>query len=149
MEFQYSSDTRLEWTVHPIKRNWKVSVGVITFLVALCATIYFSFNSLALLALSVTILVCSLAPFFFPTTYTLQDDCIIVKSLLRRFSKEWASFKSYYPDRNGILLSPFPSPSRLENFRGIYVRFWYNKTEVVDFIKERIKNSSTKLNCDK
>ncbi len=138
MEFQDSSDTKLEWTVHPIKRNWKVSIGVVAFMVALCAAIYFSFNSLALLALSITILVCSLAPFFFPTTYTLQDDCVIVKSLLRRFSKEWDSFKSYYPDRNGILLSPFPQPSRLENFRGLYVKFDRNKTEVVDFIKQKI-----------
>ena len=138
MEFQDSSDTKLEWTVHPIKKNWKVSVVVVAFLATLCAAIYFSFNSFAFLALSITIFGCSLAPFFFPTTYTLQDDCIIVKSLLRRFTKEWDSFRSYYPDRNGVLLSPFLQPSRLENFRGIYVRFWYNKAEVVNFIKQKI-----------
>ena len=138
MESHNLSNVRIEWTVHPIKKNWKVSAGVVSFLVILCAAIYFSFNSAAFLALSVTILVCSLAPFFFPTKYTLQDDCITVKSLLRRSSKEWESFKSYYPDRNGILLSPFPHPSRLENFRGVYVRFGRDRTEVVDFIREKL-----------
>ena len=128
----------MEWTVHPIKRNWKVSIGVIAFLMILCAAIYFSFHSIALLILSVVILVGSLAPFFFPTTYKLQNDCVIVRSLLRRFSRQWDVFRSYYPDKNGVLLSPFPTPSRLENFRGIYVRFSHNRSEVVNFIREKM-----------
>ena len=129
----------MEWTVHPIKRNWKVSIGVIAFLVILCAAIYFSFHSIAFLVLSIVILVCSLAPFFFPTTYILQNDCVIIRSLFRRSSRPWDSLKSYYPDKNGVLLSPFPSPSRLENFRGIYVRFSHNRSEVVNFIRERME----------
>ena len=146
VEPQNSNATGIQWTVYPIKRNWKVSAGVVSFLAILCAAIYFSFNSVAFLLLSVVILVSSLASFFFPTAYILRDDCIVVKSLLRRFSRQWDFFKSYYPDKNGVLLSPFPSPSRLENFRGVYVRFGHNKTEVVDFIKEKIENSSTKPN---
>ncbi len=138
MESQNPSNARIEWTVHPIKRNWKVSVGLVSFLAILCAAVYLSFNSAAFLVLSVVILVCSLSPFFFPTTYIFQDDGIVVRSLLRRFSKQWDSFKSYYPDRNGVLLSPFPQPSRLENFRGVYVRFSHNRSEVVDFVKEKI-----------
>lgn len=116
-----SNAVAIEWIVHPVKRNWKVSAGVVFFLAILCAAIYLSFNSVAFLLVSVAILVCSLAPFFFPTTYIFRDDCITVRSLLRKFTKQWNSFKSYYPDRNGVLLSPFSSPSRLENFRGIYI----------------------------
>ena len=130
----------MQWTVHPIKKNWKVSAGVVLFLIILCAAIYFSFNSATFLLLSVAILVISLSPFFFPTTYTFQDDCIVVKSLLRRSSRQWDSFGSYYPDRNGVLLSPFPSPTRLENFRGVYIRFENNRSEVVEFIQRKIKN---------
>jgi len=127
------------WTVHPIKRNWKVSVSVIFFLLALCVSIYISFHSLAYLLISVIILFGSLIPFFLPTTYSLQDDCITVKSLFRRFSKDWVAFRSFYPDRNGVLLSPFSFPSRLENFRGLYVRFNENGSEVLDFIGKKIK----------
>ena len=130
----------MQWTVHLIKRNWKVSAGVVLFLIILCTAIYFSFNSATFLFLSVAILIISLSPFFLPTTYTFQDDCIIVKSLLRKSSRQWNSFKSYYPDRNGVLLSPFPSPTRLENFRGVYIRFENNRSEVVEFIQKKIKN---------
>jgi hypothetical protein len=136
---QNSSVVAIQWTVHPIKRNWKRSAGVVLFLVILCAAIYLSLNSVTLLLLSVVILVSSLAPFFFPTTYTLRDDCIIVRSLLRRFSKQWAFFRSYYPDKNGVLLSPFSSPSRLENFRGVYIMFSRNRSEVVNFIRKKMK----------
>lgn len=129
----------MQWTVHLIKRNWKISAGVILFLIILCAAIYLSFSSATFLFLSVAILAISLSPFFLPTTYTFQDDCIIVKSLLRKSSRQWNSFKSYYPDRNGVLLSPFPSPTRLENFRGVYIRFENNRSEVVDFIEKKIQ----------
>jgi hypothetical protein len=138
MESQNPGTVEIQWTVHPIKNNWKVSAGVIAFLVILCVAIYLSFNSLAFLGLSVAVLTCSLASFFFPTTYTLQDDCVVVKSLLRTLSKPWDSFRSYYLDRNGVLLSPFPSPSRLENFRGVYIKLGGNRSEVVDFVKEKI-----------
>jgi len=142
LEPHNSNAIGLQWTVHPIKRNWKVSAGVVSFLVILCAAIYFSFSSVTFLLLSVVILVSSLASFFFPTTYILRDDCVMVKSLLRRFSRQWDFFKSYYPDRNGVLLSPFPSPSRLENFRGVYIRLGHNRAQVVDFIREKIERQS-------
>ncbi len=130
---------KLEWTVHPLKANKKVSIGLIIFLIALCTSIYFSFDSLTFMILSVIFLVGSLSSFFLPTTYLLQNDCIIVKTIFRRFSRQWDSFKSYYPDKNGVFLSPFLHPTRLENFRGLYVRFNDNKTEIVNFIKQKIE----------
>jgi len=138
---QNTSAIGMQWTVHLIKRNWIISAGVVLFLVILCAAIYLSFSSATFLILSIAILTISLSPFFFPTTYTFQDDCITVKSLLRKSSRNWDSFKSYYPDRNGLLLSPFTSPSRLENFRGLYIRFEGNRSEVVDFIEKKLKKA--------
>jgi hypothetical protein len=139
MTIENKDNIKLEWTVHPLIANWKISAGLIAFLIALCTAIYFSFNSLTFLFLSIIFLVGSLSPFFFPTTYTLNDDGINIKSVFRKSSKNWGYYKSYYPDRNGILLSPFPHPSRLENFRGLYVRFNNNKADVVNFVKQKLK----------
>ena len=137
---QNSKAVGIEWTIHPIRRNWLVSASVVSFLVILCVAVYLTFNSLTFLLLSVVILGGSLSRFFLPTKYILQDDCIVVKTLLRSFSRQWDSFRSFYPDKNGVLLSPFSSPSRLENFRGVYIRFDHNGSEVVDFIKEKINS---------
>jgi len=136
-----SQGTEIKWVVHPVKKNWKVSAFLVFFLIAICASIYFSFDSLIFLIISIVFLFCSLLPFFLPTTYILQDERIVVKSLFREISRQWDYFKRYYPDRNGVLLSPFPYVTRLENFRGLYLRFGNNRDDVIRFIKEKIRDN--------
>jgi len=135
-------NTKLEWTVHPLKANWKVSIGLIVFLIAINIAIYLSFDSLTFLFLSIVFLFGSLSSFFLPTTYILNDEGITVKSIFRKSTKNWSYYKSYYPEKKGVFLSPFSHPSRLENFRGLFVRFNNNRAEVVDFIKQRLKVKS-------
>jgi len=89
--------------------------------------------------LSVVILLGSLSSFFLPTHYELDQEKIKVRFFLTKREREWSAFRSFYVDKNGVLLSPFAKPSRLENFRGIYVRFNQNKDQVVDFVKSRIQ----------
>lgn len=136
---------KLEWTVHPLKANWKVSIGLIVFLIAINTAIYFSFDSLTFLFLSIVFLFGSLSSFFLPATYILNDEGITVKSIFRKSTRNWGYFKSYYPEKKGIFLSPFPQPSRLENFRGLFVRFNNNKTEVVEFIKQRLNSKGNNI----
>jgi hypothetical protein len=63
---------------------------------------------------------------------------------MQELRKKWSQYRSCYPDKNGVLLSPFVRPSRLENFRGTYIRFWNNREEVVSFVKTMIeKNRET------
>jgi hypothetical protein len=50
----------------------------------------------------------------------------------------WTQFRSFYPDPNGVLLSPFAHPSRLENFRGIYLRYHGQADQVLRIVAERI-----------
>jgi len=126
---------KIKWKIHPLKANWKVSIILIAFLIALCIAIYLSFDSFTFLFLSAIFLFVSLSSFFLPTTYILQDDIIIIKSLFSKQSKRWDSFKKYYPDKNGVFLSPFIHQTRLENFRGLYIRFSNNREEVLGFIK--------------
>lgn len=137
-KFGDSTSIELKWIVHPVKKNLTLSASVIIFLVGLCVSIYFSFDSLILSIVSAIFLFGSLFRFFFPTTYILQDKQIIVKSFLSESSRNWKSFKRYYVDKKGVLLSPFTYKTRLENFRGLYIRFNDNKEQVIDFIKSKI-----------
>lgn len=130
----------LSWTSHPLKKNKRNTVLVIMFLILAPVIVFISTNSLFFLLLSLIILLGSLASFFLPTTYELSQEKIRVKFLINTREIEWGKYRSFYVDKNGVLLSPFAKPSRLENFRGIYLRFEQNKDEVVNFIKERIKS---------
>lgn len=130
----------LIWTSHPLKRNKRNTVLVILFLILAPLIVLIATNSLFFVFLSLIILLGSLASFFLPTTYELSQDKIRVRFFINKKEMDWDKYRSFYVDKNGVLLSPFEKPSRLENFRGIYIRFEQNKDEVVNFIKSRIKS---------
>jgi len=81
----------------------------------------------------------SLAKFYFPTSYRFSQERIMIKTTTQTLNKKWSQFRSCYPDKNGILLSPFSHPTRLENFRGIYIMFAGNAEEVTRFARQRLE----------
>ena len=133
-----SDEVVIRWATHPVKRNTKISILVILFLLVVWFLVYLTTFSPLLTILSVVIMLGSLSPFFLPTYYELDDEKIKVKFFFNTKEKEWNMFRSFYVDKNGVLLSPFERPSRLENFRGLYIRFNQNENEVVDFVKSKI-----------
>ena len=128
----------LRWSTHPVKRSTKISILVILLLFVVWFLVYLTTFSLLLTILSVVIMLGSLSPFFLPTYYELDNKKIKVKFFFNTKEKDWSMFRSFYVDKHGVLLSPFERPSRLENFRGLYVRFNQNKEEVVDFVRSKI-----------
>ena len=85
----------------------------------------------------------SLAKFYFPTTYRLTNDKITIKTTTQTLHKDWSMYRSFYPDKKGILLSPFTQPSRLENFRGIYLMLENNHEQVTDYVRAHIGRKSS------
>ncbi len=88
--------------------------------------------------LGLAILGGALLPFFLPTGFRLTEQSVQRRYLGIDQNRRWSEFRSFYPDKNGVLLSPFPRPSRLENFRGMYIRFENNRDEVIAVIKDKI-----------
>jgi len=134
-----SEDIILDWICHPAKRNMKVTVGVSILIAILVVVVYYATFSVWFTILGFLILTGSLAGFYFPSHYQFTKDKIIIKTKMQTLEKKWSQYRSYYSDKNGVLLSPFARPSRLENFRGIYIKFWYNKEEVMAIVKDKIK----------
>lgn len=134
----------LSWTSHPLKRKPLAAAMVTIFILVVGFLVYITTESKAFGTLALVVLFASLAKFYMPTHYRLTDKRITVKSTTQTIHKDWAQFRSFYPDRNGVLLSPFAEPSRLENFRGLYLIFEQNNKEVVNFIKARIGESDVR-----
>ena len=127
------------WVVHPLFDSPKKSVFLVSFLIFLLVGIQFLFGSLGITLLSIVFLFGSLRQYFLPFRYEVYNNQITVSSFLSKQDRAWNEFRSYYVDQHGILLSPFPKPSRLENFRGIYVRFGLDRSMVLDLIQSKIK----------
>ena len=126
------------WRVHPLRENWTRSILLLFFLLLLFSGIYWLFQSVFVVLLSAIFVTSSLYRYFVPFRYELYEHELVVSAPCYRLAKPWDTFRSFYADNRGVLLSPFATPSRLENFRGVYVRFGANRAEVLGFIKDKI-----------
>lgn len=132
----------LSWTVHPLVENRRKSVLLILFLALLLLFIYLGFQLIYVAILSAIFLIGSLYKYFLPFHHQLEADRLIITSCcFYKLERSWETFRSFYVDANGVLLSPFAHPTRLENFRGIYIRFGkHPPEEVINFITNKIKD---------
>ncbi|MBN1434027.1 hypothetical protein JW921_04655 [Candidatus Fermentibacterales bacterium] len=81
--------------------------------------------------------------FYLPHHYLLDNEKVVKKSIFGEERKTWREIRSISADRRGVLLSPFPHPTRLAKFRGISVQFGAgNRKEVLEFIRARIGSGS-------
>lgn len=131
----------IEWSVHPFKRNYLKSAILLIFLIIVLLLVYILYQSLTLVIVASGLLFISLLKFFSVTWYRLTDDGITIITPFGTTTKRWTDYQSFWPDKNGVLLSPFSEKSRLENFRGVYLLFNNNSETVIEFIKQKIKNN--------
>ncbi|OPL17605.1 MAG: hypothetical protein AVO35_09245 [Candidatus Aegiribacteria sp. MLS_C] len=73
--------------------------------------------------------------YFLPVRYTMDEEGVRKKSAFGLEEKKWHQVKRIVPDRYGVLLSPFPQPTRLAKFRGLSVQFSGNGEEVLEYIR--------------
>ena len=133
--------TTLSWRVHPLVENRRKSLLLGLFLALLLFFIYVGFQSIYVAVLSAIFLIGSLYKYFLPFHHHFEADRLVITSCCYKMERPWETFHSFYVDANGVLLSPFAHPTRLENFRGVYVRFGkHSPEEVVNFITSKIKD---------
>jgi hypothetical protein len=126
----------LSWISHPVKIRKTAAAIVTVFLMVVFVIVYVETHSKLMTILAMVLFTMSLSTFYFPTRYEISKEKVKVKYLFTNVEKEMSNFRSYYPDKNGVLLSPFLGASRLENFRGLYLRYHQNKAEVDEFVKK-------------
>lgn len=138
-----SKNLQIEWISFPAVENLKKTTIATIFIIGLSTLLYFLYGPIYGF-LSILFLGFSLLPYYTPTTYRLNEDGIEVKKVFYTIKKSWSNFRSFYPDKNGVLLSPFPIPTRLENFRGIYIRFRGNGEEVLSVVESMMDRAYEK-----
>ncbi len=125
----------LSWTSHPVRDDpgWK-SGGLVLAISGFSVGVYFSLESLVLSFVSFTILGSSMSRYFFPVRYSLTEQEVAVKHAGWTRRIPWERFRNHYVHREGVFLTPFGVPSRLDAFRGCFLRFKDNRNEVLDFV---------------
>ncbi len=111
---------------------------LVVVLALTAAGIYLNTQSVAWSALAVGILLSGVHDYWLPTRFRLSPAGAQIRHAFLLRQKSWAQFRAYYEDNNGVLLSPFARPSRLDTFRGMYIRFAGNRESVVAYVQRHV-----------
>jgi len=128
----------LEWSAWPAREKPLFTLGLVLFLLAIWVAVGYIYREAVWVLLAVILLLGAVAPFFVITRYRLDEEGVSMKRYVTTMKKRWEELRSYYPDKNGVLVSPFDRPSRLENFRGVYLRFGGNREKVLAVLEQNI-----------
>lgn len=132
---------RFEWVSFPLKDE-SVIKNLIAFLAFLLMILVgYVYLGIVGVFISLIAVLITFLPYILPTKYIIENEKITVKFFFTSKTYEFKNFKSYYVDNKGILLSPFEKPHRLENFRGLYVRFGRYRNTVEKIIIEKFQKA--------
>jgi hypothetical protein len=133
----------LDWTSWPLLRSPVRAAVAVVFVGLMAWTIQSMFRTTYFTVVAVLLVWGQVAGFFLPTRFSLTGKGVAVRGLVSRKEKGWGDFRSYYVDREGLLLSPFIERSRLERFRGMSLQFHGNRDEVVAFVERMMASAGS------
>ena len=128
----------LRWRAHPLVDDFPRSALLLVIVGAVCAGAGVAFGGLGYALLAAGFLAVSLARYFVPTHYELGASGATVRFLGQTRTVRWEAVKRVDVHRDGVHLSPFEHPSRLDSFRGTFLRFSGNADEAVSFVQHRV-----------
>ncbi|HEX6986078.1 MAG TPA: hypothetical protein VF170_11925, partial [Planctomycetaceae bacterium] len=95
-------------------------------------------GSAAVGALAVFLLLVSLRPFFFPTTYIVDERGVAVRCLGVETRRPWGRLRRFRYDDRGAFLSTRARPGALDSFTGLHLTWAGNVEEVVPVIERHM-----------
>lgn len=127
-----------EWRVHPFMESRGRAALSIAAPLAMAALVHWWLGSWLWTGLGLALLVSAEFPFFLRASCRFDAEGASLRRAGATVARRWEQVKSWYPDRNGVLLSPFARPFWLENFRGLYLPCGRHRGEIIDRLKARM-----------
>lgn len=131
---QLNGELVLSWTVHLAQECKPKLAASVLFTLVLSAFGYYTIGSLGAIA-TAAVMLASLADFLFPVNYKITTDGAECRMLLKSTVIRWENVRNCYLDDFGIKLSPLRKGTRLEAFRGVYLRFGKNQQQIIEAVK--------------
>lgn len=128
----------MKWTVHPAKHDLTrtvISSFFVTAFIVFVGIFYGIFWSI----FGFVVLLVSLHSYFFPTSYEIDDDEVVIKNIFMTQRRKLSEFRKVYVGRNGTLLSPFRRKTFLNQFRGVFLLLPEQRDEILEFLRARIE----------
>lgn len=116
-------DARVEWTAHPARRR-PDQLALVAAVVSLSAwAVLVTLEAPWLAVLAALLLTISIAPWWLPTHYRIDDEGIEEQRWPRRRRRAWTELRRVDVGGRALLVSPFVRASWLDRYRGMTVQF--------------------------
>jgi hypothetical protein len=138
----HGQSATFRWKVHLFRSQPQKGISAL-FAAALVAFLgYTALGSVLIAICAALAVILSISEFLFPIIYRMNERDASASSPFTTTSIRWEDVRHVCVDSNGVKLSPLARPSRLEPFRGIYLRFAGNRDQVLAEIEKHRKSSS-------
>lgn len=139
-----ASEGGLGWQIHPLAdESWLKSALLIVLVVALSLAAGIGFEDPFYGLFSLGVLTASLSRYWLPTYYHLDEQGVWTVHLGWRGRRRWCQFRRMEICDQGIFLSPFLRPTRLDAFRGILLRCRANdRDEIARYVRRHVATES-------
>jgi len=121
-------------------RAWSVTLAIL----GASALAWWALGAPAYGLLATCLLVISLSDFFFPIKFVLSEQGARESCLWPRRFIQWDEVRQVFVDEKGLKLSPLEGESRLEAYRGLYLRFADN----AELVEETVRRLWEKAQAD-
>ena len=126
------------WVSHPLREEPVAkSVALMVIILGVSLIVGMSFQSGAFASVALVLLVVAMARYFFATRYVLDEAGVGISHLGVRRHYAWAQFRRVARHPNGVFLSTFAKPHRLDPFRGQFLRAT-NPDEICHVVRQYI-----------
>lgn len=131
----------LRWASHPLRDEacWK-SAALVLLIVGFSSGAWWSLESLAYGLAALVVLAGAMSRYLLPVRYSLTDQEVTVTHAGVTRRMPWTRFRNFYVHPEGVFLSPFVKPSRLDAFQGCFLRFHHNREEVLAVVRSGIQS---------
>ena len=135
--------SELRWTVHPLRDEPPAKTALLILIIlGLSVLVAITFDAPAYGFLSAVLLTASMSRYFLPTRYALRESHILIAHLGARRTIPWSRIRRHTVGPDGVFLSPFASPRRLDPFRGCFLRLRDNRDEVIHCVETRLADAA-------
>jgi hypothetical protein len=113
----------LSWQVHLLHRYpRRLHILIITLLLA-AGCVWLLFQQVLPVVAALLLLLGTSREYLFPISYILTVEGVSARGLALKGELTWKEARRCLRDRNSLTLTPLATPSRLDAFRGITLRF--------------------------
>ncbi|MBK6765112.1 MAG: hypothetical protein IPG71_02030 [bacterium] len=127
-----------EWTVHPPRKGGYRRIIFVATLVVVPYGLMKTLDSPVWAFFATAFLLGSTAAYWLPTTFTVTEDAVELKRWFWKRRKTFRELGRVERDPNGLFVSPFAQPSRLDGHRGMLLMEPPERENVLKYIEQRI-----------